>query len=161
MDPIQIQLHTLGDTEKLGKLLGRQAAPGDIICLDGDLGAGKTALSQAIGRGLLVPDDCYVTSPSFAIMHEYPGRLPMYHMDFYRLQDAGEVEDLGFEEYFYLNGLSVIEWSNRALEILPDDRIILTIVQNDDLSRSVTIRGTEKYADLLQNISREFHGSGA
>ncbi len=104
MDTIQIQLINLSDTEKLGRLLGEMALPGDVICLDGDLGAGKTALSQAIARGLEVPDSCYVTSPSFAIMHEYEGRLPMYHMDFYRLQDAGEVEDLGFEEYFYLTG---------------------------------------------------------
>lgn len=161
MDTLEIQLYTLGDTEKLGNLLGSHAAPGDVVCLEGDLGAGKTALSQAIARGLLVPDDCYVTSPSFAIMHEYLGRLPMYHMDFYRLQDAGEVEDLGFEEYFYLHGLTVIEWSNRALEILPNDRMILTIALNDDHSRSVTIRGTEKYATLLQNISREFRGGDA
>ena len=160
MDTIQIQLHTLGDTEKLGRLLGRQAAPGDVVCLDGDLGAGKTALSQAIARGLLVPDDCYVTSPSFAIMHEYQGRLPMYHMDFYRLRDAGEVEDLGFEEYFYLNGLTVIEWSHRAFEILPDERLMLNIVVNDDLSRSITIEGSDKYAALLQSINREFHGGG-
>jgi tRNA threonylcarbamoyladenosine biosynthesis protein TsaE len=131
-----------------------------VICLDGDLGAGKTALSQAIARGLGVPDNCYVTSPSFAILHEYEGRIPMYHMDFYRLQDAGEVEDLGFEEYFYLDGLTVIEWSTRALEILPKERMILTIVQNDDLSRTVTLQGTKRYAEMLQHVSREFQGRG-
>jgi len=121
MNMIRIQLINLSDTEKLGRLLGNLAASGDVICLDGDLGAGKTALSQAIARGLGVPDTCYVTSPSFAILHKYEGRIPMYHMDFYRLEDAGEVEDLGFEEYFYLDGLTVIEWSTRALEILPEE----------------------------------------
>jgi tRNA threonylcarbamoyladenosine biosynthesis protein TsaE len=156
VDTIQIQLHSLSDTEKLGRLLGKSALPGDVICLDGDLGAGKTALSQAIARGLEVPDNCYVTSPSFAIMHEYMGRLPMYHMDFYRLQDAGEVEELGFEEYFYFGGLTVIEWSTRAIAILPDERLILSIVQNDDLSRTVTLQCSEKYAELLRRISREF-----
>lgn len=156
VDTIRIQLNKLEDTEHLGKLLGGLAAPGDVICLDGDLGAGKTALSQAIARGLDVPDTCYVTSPSFAILHEYEGRLPMYHMDFYRLQDAGEAEDLGFDEYFYLTGLTVIEWSNRAIELLPDERINLLIVQNDDLSRTVTLKGTIRYAEMMQRVSRGF-----
>lgn len=160
MNMIRIQLNNLSDTEKLGRLLGSLATSGDVICLDGDLGAGKTALSQAIARGLGVPDNCYVTSPSFAILHEYEGRIPMYHMDFYRLEDAGEVEDLGFEEYFYLDGLTVIEWSTRALEILPEERMILTIVQNADLSRTVTLKGTERYAEMQQDISREFQGQG-
>lgn len=156
MDTMKIQLNNLSDTEKLGRLLGRLAQPGDVICLDGDLGAGKTALSQAIARGLEVPDNCYVTSPSFAILHEYRGRIPMYHMDFFRLQDAGEVADLGFEEYFYLLGLTVIEWSSRALEILPDERLIMEIVLNDDLSRTVTLKGTKRYTAMLQQIRRIF-----
>lgn len=158
MDTIRINLHSLEDTEKLGRLLGSLAAPGDVICLDGDLGAGKTALSQAIARGLGVPDTCYVTSPSFTILHEYDGRIPMYHMDFYRLQDAGEIEDLGFDEYFYLAGLTVIEWSNRAVELLPENRITLFIELNNDLSRTVTLKSTKKYAKSLQSISRQFHG---
>ena len=158
MDTIQIKLHNLEDTEKLGFLLGNLAAPGDVICLDGDLGAGKTALSQAIARGLGVPDTCYVTSPSFTILHEYEGRIPMYHMDFYRLQDAGEVEDLGFDEYFYLTGLTVIEWSNRAVELLPDDRIALLIELNNDLSRTITLKSTKKYAKFLHSINRQFYG---
>lgn len=156
VDTIRIQLHTLSDTEKLGRLLGRLAMPGDVICLNGDLGAGKTALTQAIARGLEVPDSCYVTSPSFALLHEYPGRIPLYHMDFYRLQDVSEVEDLGFDEYFYLGGLTVIEWSGRAIEILPEERLIVTIVPDADLSRTVTLQGSRRYADLLRHISREF-----
>lgn len=156
MDTIQIQINNLDDTLKLGTLLGRLAGPGDVICLDGDLGAGKTALSQAIARGLGVPETCYVTSPSFAILHEYQGRIPMYHMDFYRLQDSGEVEDLGFDEYFYLAGLTVIEWSIRAVDLLPDERLILVITQSDDLSRTITLKGTQKYSDVLRRISREF-----
>ena len=161
MDTIRIQLSNLGDTEKLGRLLGHLAAAGDILCLDGDLGAGKTTLSQAIARGLGVPDTCYVTSPSFAILHEYQGRIPMYHMDFYRLQDSGEVEDLGFDEYFYLAGLTVIEWSTRAIDLLPDERLILVILQNDDLTRTITLKGTKRYSDMLQHIKREFEDRAA
>ena len=152
VDPIEIHLHTLADTEKLGRLLGRLAVSGEVICLEGDLGAGKTALAQAIARGLAVPDDCYVTSPSFALVHEYQGRLPMYHMDFYRLQDGAEAEDLGFAEYFFLSGLSVIEWSSRAQEILPEERLILTLRQNDDLSRTLSLQASGRYVELLPLI---------
>ena len=157
MQTIEIHLHSLRATEKLGRLLGSLAAPGDVICLEGDLGAGKTALAQAIARGLEVPDDCYVTSPSFALVHEYLGRLPMYHMDFYRLQDGAEAEDLGFAEYFFLSGLSVIEWSSRAQEILPEERVILHLVLNEDLSRTATVQASDKYIDLLRSISGEMH----
>ncbi|MGB3212019.1 MAG: tRNA (adenosine(37)-N6)-threonylcarbamoyltransferase complex ATPase subunit type 1 TsaE [Desulforhopalus sp.] len=156
MDTIQIHLYTLDDTEKLGRILGSFAGAGDVICLDGDLGAGKTALSQAIARGLEVAESCYVTSPSFAILHEYEGRMPMYHMDFYRLQDDSEVEDLGFDEYFYLTGLTVIEWSSRAVEVLPEEKLTLAIELNVDLTRLVTIKGTKRYSETLQQIRSEF-----
>lgn len=153
---IEFILTDIEDTERLGRLLGERAEPGDIICLDGDLGAGKTALAQAIGRGLDVPENCYVTSPSFAILHEYEGRVPMYHMDFYRLQGSDEVEDLGFEEYFYLAGLTVIEWSKRAEEILPRERLSIQMLLNSDLSRSVTLSYTEKFCDTVRCITKIF-----
>lgn len=155
---IHVQLQDLGDTEKLGTILGSLAEPGDVICLEGDLGAGKTTLSQAIARGLEVPDNCYVTSPSFAILHEYEGRIPMYHMDFYRLQDGGEVEDLGFEEYFYLDGLTVIEWSSRTADILPDERMTLDIKINENFSRTVALKGTPKFSNKLKKILKLFQG---
>lgn len=150
MDTIRIRLRNLLDTEKLGRLLGESAAPGETICLDGDLGTGKTTLTQAIARGLAVPENCYVTSPSFAILHEYDGRLPMYHMDFYRLQGENDIIDLGLDEYFYLAGLTVIEWSMRAPSILPAERLSLAITENDDSTRTVVIRGTELYRERLQ-----------
>lgn len=149
-------LASLWETEKFGYMLGAHASPGDVICLDGDLGAGKTTLSQAIARGLKVPADCYVTSPSFAILHEYPGRIPMYHMDFYRLGDATEVFDLGFEEYFYLVGLTVIEWSKRAEEILPRQRLSLFIEMGVDNSRHVICSfSDEKWHGRVQAILAE------
>ena len=144
------------ETEKFGNALGVNASPGDVLCLDGDLGAGKTTLSQAIARGLQVPADCYVTSPSFAILHEYPGRIPMYHMDFYRLSDSTEVIDLGFEEYFYLLGLTVIEWSKRAEDILPTDRLGLFIEMGPNDSRRVTCSFfDEKWHARIQEILTE------
>ncbi|MFH0782437.1 MAG: tRNA (adenosine(37)-N6)-threonylcarbamoyltransferase complex ATPase subunit type 1 TsaE [Pseudomonadota bacterium] len=159
MDTFEIILKSLSDTEKLGRFLGEKANPGETICLDGDLGAGKTTLSQAIARGLEIPENCYVTSPSFAILHEYEGRIPMYHMDFYRLQDAIEVIDLGFEEYFYLSGLTVIEWSMRAFEVLPEERLTLEILRNDDETRKVVIGATEIFRKRMLDILGEFQGS--
>jgi len=122
-----IKLKTSADTENFGIQLGSRAMPGDVICLDGALGAGKTTLTQGIAKGVDVPPSCYVTSPSFSILHEYPGRIPLYHMDFYRLNSSVEVEELGLEEYFYMSGLTVIEWSEKAAEILPADRLALYI----------------------------------
>lgn len=156
MNTIVFILRDIDDTERLGRLLGKRAKPGEVICLDGDLGAGKTALTQAIGRGLDVPGNCYVTSPSFAMLHEYEGRVPMYHMDFYRLEGVDEVEDLGFEEYFYMAGLTVIEWSKRAEEILPRERLSIKMRLNDDLSRTITLKYTEKYCETARSIAEIF-----
>ena len=158
MYAIQVQLKKLADTEKLGRLLGQSAAPGDVICLDGDLGAGKTTLTQAIARGLGVPEDCYVTSPSFAILHQYEGRLPMYHMDFYRLHDGADALDLGFDEYFYLDGVTVIEWSKRAETILPRERLSLLFRLHDGMQRTVTITATGAFVERLLRLEREFAG---
>ena len=133
----RITLKNSADTEQFGIHLGSMAMPGDVICLDGELGAGKTTLTQGIAKGLAVPSSCYVTSPSFSILHEYPGRIPLYHMDFYRLNNSLEVEELGFEEYFYMPGLTVIEWSEKAAEILPADRLVLHIRITADDARLV------------------------
>ncbi len=132
-------LRNLQETAVFAKQLAIAAEPGDVICLDGDLGAGKTALTQQIAKGLGVPDSCYVTSPSFSILHEYPGRIPLYHMDFYRLADETEVEDLGFEEFFYFSGLTVIEWSVRAETLIPSSRLLLNITIEESLFRRVEV----------------------
>ena len=145
----EILLSTLEETHSLGRRLGRLAIAGDVICLDGDLGAGKTALTQAIAKGLEVPDSCYVTSPSFAMLHEYPGRMPLYHMDFYRLSGSEEILDLGFDEYFYLSGLTVIEWSERAPDILPDDRLTLRFRMEQGCRRRITIRFGKRWRERM------------
>lgn len=132
-----VYLKNLKETGTFGLLLAKLALPGDVICLSGDLGAGKTALTQQIAKGLEVPDSCYVTSPTFSILQEYPGRMPLYHMDFYRLSDESEVEDLGFEEYFYLSGLTVIEWSERAGALIPESRLLLRMTIEDESVRKV------------------------
>ena len=139
MSANQIILNNLQDTAAFAVKIAKMARPGDVICLDGDLGAGKTAFTQELAKGLGVPDSCYVTSPTFSILQGYPGRIPLYHMDFYRLSDESEVEDLGFEEFFYLSGLTVIEWSQRAKTLIPTTRLLLTITITDEQARKVDI----------------------
>ncbi len=118
---MKIKLNGIEDTYKLGKKLGELVEPGDIICLNGDLGAGKTTLSKSIGLGMGVAD--YITSPTFAIINEYDGRLPLYHFDVYRLNNGDELFDLGVEDYFYGKGVCLIEWAENIEEFLPENRL--------------------------------------
>ncbi len=149
---LTITLSNLAETRSLAHLLAKHVLPGDIICLSGDLGAGKTALTQEIAKGMNVPDSCYVTSPSFSILQEYPGRIPLYHMDFYRLQGENEVEDLGFDEYFFLSGLTVIEWPEIAGSLIPDFRLLLQMQFEDESTRKVTFDfGSSSWAERLRD----------
>jgi len=107
-----LRSHGVAETQRLGALLGAQLAPGDVVLLHGDLGAGKTAFTQGIAGGLEVPGT--VNSPTFTILKEYFGRLPLYHFDLYRIESPDEVMTLGFEDYFDSDGVSVIEWAERG-----------------------------------------------
>ena len=116
-----IKLKDIKQTELFGQRLGRLLEKGDVVCLNGDLGAGKTTLSKSIGEGLEVED--YITSPTFAIMNQYNGRIPLYHFDVYRLEGWHQLEDIGAEDYFYGNGVCLIEWAETIQEYLPKDRM--------------------------------------
>ena len=116
-----IKLKDIKQTELFGERLGRLLEKGDVVCLNGDLGAGKTTLSKSIGEGLEVED--YITSPTFAIMNQYNGRIPLYHFDVYRLEGWHQLEDIGAEDYFYGNGVCLIEWAETIQEYLPKDRM--------------------------------------
>ncbi len=108
------------DTFAFGQRLGREAVPGEIICLDGDLGVGKTVFTQGFAAGLGIDD--YVNSPTFNIVKEYEGgRLPLYHFDVYRIGDPSEMEEIGYEDYFYGQGVSIIEWPGQIEELLPKE----------------------------------------
>ena len=108
------------DTFAFGQKLGREAVPGEIICLDGDLGVGKTVFTQGFAAGLGIDD--YVNSPTFNIVKEYEGgRLPLYHFDVYRIGDPSEMEEIGYEDYVYGQGVSIIEWPGQIEELLPKE----------------------------------------
>ena len=122
----------------LGRKLAEKIVPGMVIALTGSLGAGKTTLVKGIAEGLDINSE--ITSPSFTIIKEYyEGRLPLYHMDLYRIDNHEELYMIGFEELIYGNGLSIIEWSEKAEELLPADSVNVDIAINPDGSRSIEI----------------------
>lgn len=140
--PIQLKTASPEETLTLGERLGQAAQPGDCIALIGDLGAGKTLLTKGIARGLgISPAD--ITSPTFVLMARYAGKLTLYHFDAYRLSEPAELLAVGAEEVFYGNGLSVIEWADRVVEILPGDRldISLTVIGASDRAFSLLSTG--------------------
>lgn len=156
MESYTFKVKSLTETKVFGHILGTHAKAGFVYCLDGDLGAGKTTLTQAIATGLNLVDGEYISSPSFAIMHEYHGEIPLYHMDFYRLYSSEDVLALGFDEYFYKKGLTVIEWSKRATDILPDDILTIDIQLADDETRIMRLQSSPIYHSLLKDLSNSF-----
>lgn len=128
-------------TQALAAALGSLVQSGDVLCLSGDLGAGKTTFTQGLARGLGVEEP--VSSPTFTLIKEYDdGRIPLYHMDIYRLGEAAMQEDLGYDEYFYGVGVSVIEWSDYLAELLPDDRLLLDITLGAEGGRHLRFSAT-------------------
>ncbi|MCW5206746.1 tRNA (adenosine(37)-N6)-threonylcarbamoyltransferase complex ATPase subunit type 1 TsaE [Desulfobulbus sp. F5] len=123
MEAITLFLPDLAATAELGRQLGRKAKNGDVILLYGGLGVGKTTLTQAIAAGLEVSPDQYVSSPSFALLHEYRGRLPLFHLDCYRLAGEEDMEGAGLAEYIGRTGLTVIEWPERLGSLRPAERL--------------------------------------
>lgn len=117
-----IATSSLEETRRLGERLGRLLKEGDIICLHGELGAGKTSFTQGIAKGMGVAK-AFITSPTFVIANEYKGRLALYHIDLYRLNNIAEIEDIGLSEYLKGEAVTVIEWAEKAEGLLSEDRL--------------------------------------
>ena len=114
------------ETAKLGRKIGKLVQPGDIICLNGDLGVGKTVFTQGIADGLEIDDS--ICSPTFTLIQEYEqGRIPLYHFDVYRISGPWDMDDLGYEDYFFGDGVCLVEWGCLIEELLPDNTIMITI----------------------------------
>ena len=117
------------ETFTLGKRLGEQAKPGEVYCLDGDLGVGKTIFTQGFAAGLGIDEP--VNSPTFTIVQIYEeGRIPLYHLDVYRIGDISEMDEIGYEDYFYGDGVCLIEWANLIEELLPERYVEIRIEKN-------------------------------
>ena len=136
--------HSEEQTRRLGAKLGKLLEAGQVIAVLGDLGCGKTRLAQGVGRGLDVPEDEVINSPTFTFVNEYEGRLSYYHIDLYRLTQTAEAETLGLDDYLYGDGVCLIEWANR-LSTLPTERLEVELRYMDhspvgDTKRRVIIR---------------------
>jgi tRNA threonylcarbamoyladenosine biosynthesis protein TsaE len=142
-------VHDERDTVRLGAVLADVLPPGTVVGLIGTLGAGKTRLVQAVAAALGVPLGC-VTSPTFVLVNEYPGgRLPVYHFDTYRLKDEDEFLALGPEEYFESEGITFVEWADRIAELLPEERLEITLEVTGETERRISIRGTSPATEAL------------
>lgn len=144
-----VETGTAKETWELGRQLGLQATLGQIYCLDGDLGTGKTVFTQGFAAGLGIREA--VNSPTFTIVQIYEeGRLPLYHFDVYRIGDVEEMEEVGYEDYFYGDGVCLIEWSNLIMELLPEKRVHVMIekdLQKGFDYRRIRIEGLEERAN--------------
>jgi len=153
MEPLKLNSHNPEQTQLLGNYLGELAQKGDVFLLVGDLGTGKTCLIQGIARGLGVEE--YAFSPSFVIVREYHGRLPLYHVDFYRLDHIKEIADLGLDEYFYGDGVCAIEWAEKGLQLLPQNNLLvkLNYVPKYETQRAIHIKSNgERYSGLIRQL---------
>ncbi len=153
--------HSQAQTRRLGARLGELLQAGDVICLVGELGTGKTCLTQGIGRGMGVTSP--ITSPTFTLIGEYRSPdtgLTLYHVDFYRLADAtSEAVNLGVEDYLYGDGVCVIEWADRAATILPGERLWITLRHVDDTKRELLMEARgERYLRLLRDFRQRAFG---
>lgn len=180
-EEIVITTHSPEETVRLGRALGMGAAAsvkrskadsdvdaggaGLVIALTGEMGAGKTRLTQGIGSGLEIDERYRIVSPSFTLINEYPGEVSLYHIDLYRLSGVDELLDLGCEEYFYGDGVTVVEWAERAENLLPNDRldISISILGDEDREFSVTFledaENLREIADILINFVESQEGS--
>ncbi len=129
-----------GRTREIGESLGRLLQRGAVVALVGELGAGKTVMAQGLAQGLGVDPDEYVSSPSFAIVNQYRGRTPIFHLDTYRLADETEMVALGYEDYFEPDGVTIIEWADKVRKLLPERYLLIEIEITGQNARELIVR---------------------
>ena len=152
---MHITSRSVQETLRFGKRLARHVRKGDIICLFGDLGSGKTILTKGIAQGLDI-DTKEVVSPTFILMRRYDGRLPLYHFDLYRLRDAGQILDLGYEDYLFDQGVSVIEWAERLGSLTPDACLNVRLEFAGEKQRKIIITASgDRYKGVLRTINED------
>ena len=143
---MQIESFSEKDTFELGRKIGEKAGPGQIYTLDGDLGVGKTVFTKGLARGLGIREP--VNSPTFTIVQEFrDGSLPLYHFDVYRIEDPEEMEEIGYDDYFFGEGVCLIEWAEKIRELLPEKVIRITIEKQLEKGfdyRTIIIEGMEE-----------------
>ncbi len=146
---LQIATHSPGETRNLGKTIGAWIKHPLVIAMTGDLGSGKTAFVQGLARGLGVPAEYYITSPTFTLINEYPGRLPLFHIDLYRLDGIGDLEDIGLDELLYDQAVLAIEWAEKMTDNLPSEHLAMRFEIADDESRIISLIASGHNVDNL------------
>ena len=131
--------HSREETIQLAEQLARGLQKGDVLALYGDLGSGKTTFAKGIGRGLGVKDARHINSPTFVLIKEYEARIPMYHLDLYRLDNLGDIEDIAIGEYIYGDGVAIVEWAEKIGDILPERHIAVKFTIKGDEEREIEI----------------------
>jgi len=152
---LKLVTHSPEETQAFGRRCGELSKPGDIFLLTGELGAGKTCLTQGIAFGLGIKE--YALSPTFVIMRQLKGRLPLYHIDLYRLDRLEETADLGLDDYLYGDGVSVVEWAEKALSLMPAEHLLIQIDYVDGSERLLKLKTEGKrYQDLVRELKKDF-----
>ncbi|MFO0706997.1 MAG: tRNA (adenosine(37)-N6)-threonylcarbamoyltransferase complex ATPase subunit type 1 TsaE [Nitrospira sp.] len=152
-----ITLPSRAATESFGRAIGRALTGGETLALSGELGAGKTALVRGIAAGLGAPPNT-VSSPTFVLIHEYHGRLPLAHMDLYRLQTPEEAENIGMEQYFQPPTVTAIEWAEKFFPLLPTDRLMITLRHKAPTTRTASVSAQGPRATALATALRRHTG---
>ena len=142
------------ETMALGRRLGERLGPGDVVAMTGPLGSGKTTLTKGLAEGLGVPEPRWVTSPTFVLVHEYPGRVPVHHVDAYRLNGPDDAEALGIDELLFGDGVTIVEWADRIAEVLPEARLDIELAHDDGDRRRIVLRPRgERLEGLVEGLT--------
>ncbi len=143
------------DTIDLGTRLARHLKRGDILCLLGDLGAGKTTFVKGLAKGLRI-NPAKVNSPTFVLMNAYKGKVPLYHFDFYRLEEIHEIASIGYDEFLYGDGVAVVEWAERFGTLMPKEHLEVALKHQGDNGRMIKVKAKgERYVKLLEKIKEK------
>jgi tRNA threonylcarbamoyladenosine biosynthesis protein TsaE len=148
-EKIKVETKSVGETVSLGEKIGHLLKKGDVVSLIGELGVGKTYLTKGIVKSL---GGCDVKSPTFVIINEYKGKLPIFHFDCFRIKDPKELEKLGYEEYFYGNGVTIIEWADKIMELLPEGSIFIRMSKKGENIRLIQIEGLSQLNSIKSSV---------
>ena len=152
---IQVTTRCLEETQLLGQKIGALISAGTVICLTGDLGSGKTSFVQGLAMGLGVPDDYYITSPTYVLINEYPGRYPLFHVDLYRIEDPVDFEDIGLYEILHGKGVVAVEWADKLSKDFLSEYLSIHFEILNNESRKLTISANIlEMSALIERIAK-------
>jgi tRNA threonylcarbamoyladenosine biosynthesis protein TsaE len=158
IEQVLIQTKSVSETIRVGKSIGTLLLPGDVVALVGELGAGKTQFIKGLAAGMGIGNPTYISSPSFTLINEYPGKIPFYHVDLFRLEREKEAEELGLEDYFQGGGITAIEWADKIPSLLPKEMLFIHIAYTGKNKRSIEMVGKGKrYLNLVDQIQISEH----